>query len=275
MKRIMVGVSGTPGSQPALDWALDYAESMSLEVELVHVVDVGWRSTPLPFAESLLLEAERKLRELATKRSTSTPVTIHAAVLVGDPVHALVEHAADARLLVIGTNGTGSLRDRVFNTRAARIAGHAAVSVVVVPHRESAGTGVVVGVDGSEASAAAVAFAAREADRLGEPLRAVHSWHIPEPWAEGFIATWPGEPDDSDRLLLAESVAGLAETYPDLVVAQEVTSVRASSALYDAAFGARMLVVGSHGHRGLEKIWLGSTSEELLLGMPTVVAVIR
>ncbi len=272
---VMVGVSGPADSHPAIEWALSYARSVHAAVELVHVVDMSWRSAPATFAEEALLAAERQLRDLASQCTARTGVPVHATVLVGHPTELLAEHAANAGMLVLGTRSHEGLGAFLFNTRALRVAGKVSVPTVVVPHAGESGTGVVVGVDGTELSVAPLAFAAREADRSGEPLFVVHSWYAPRPWSDDQFEGWVAEPEDEARRLLAEATAGLAQTYPDLKVHAKVAFGRAASTLYAAAAGARMLVVGSHGRKGFEKAWLGSTSEELILAMPTTVAVIR
>jgi len=273
--RIVVGVGGSAHAHPAIEWALEYAPSVQAEVELVHVVDLNWRTNPAPFAESAVLKAEQELRALATHFSDRTGSTVHATVLVGHEVESLVEHSAGAHLLVIGTHRPKNLGDALFSVIAARVAAKASVSTVVVPHLTTQGRGIVAGVDDSEFSVAPLAFAAREADRRHEPLRVVHSWHAPQPWTDGEIVDWPVAPEEEEQRILAEAVAGIAQTYPDLEVHTEVVFARAVDALYEAAKGARMLVVGSHGRHGFEKAWLGSTSEELVLAAPTTVAVIR
>ncbi len=273
-QRVMVALGETTSVSPALDWALSYAPSVQAEVELVHVVDLSWRSTPERYAEAALLEAEQTLRGIAAKHSAETGQPIHVTVMLGHATSALVEHAATADLLVMGTPGTESFGEYLVNTRALRVASRVSTSTVVVPHGRATGQGIVVGVDGSEFSANAVAFAAREADRLGERLIAVHSWHAPQPWSD-VESAWPAEPEEEERRVLAEAVAGLAGSYPDLTVDTQVAFGRAANVLNDAAEGARMLVVGSHGRQGFAKAWLGSTSEELILAMPTIVAVIR
>lgn len=275
--RIIVGIGGLGdkgATHPAVEWAISYAASIHGEVELVHVVDISWRSTPVPFAEEALLEAEELLRDLARRYAAGGGAPIHSTVLLGDPTQTLAEHAANTRMLVIGTRGTETFGDYLFNTRAVRIAGRSSVSVVVVPRRDDVSHGIVAGVDGSTFSVAPLAFAASEADRLGEPLTVVHSWHAPRPWGDGPIA-WPSEPEEEERRILAEAVAGIANHYPDLDVTTKVIFDRPSQALFDASSGSRMLVVGSHGLHGFDKAWLGSTSADLILAMPTTVAVIR
>ncbi|MGV8896232.1 MAG: universal stress protein [Rhodoglobus sp.] len=272
---VVVGVSGPTLNDPAIEWALSYAQSLNAEVELVHVVDMSWRSTPATFAEAALLAAERELRDIATQCAARTSLPVHATVLVGHPTRLLVEHVANAAMLVLGTRRKENLGQLLFNTRATRVASKAGVSTVVVPNTVVPGKGIVVGVDGSELSAAPLAFAAREADRTSEPLTVIYSWYAPRPWTDGQFDGWPAEPEDEARRILAEATAGLAQTYPDLTVQAEVAFGRAASTLFTASEGATMLVVGSHGRQGLEKAWLGSTSEELILAMPTTVAIIR
>ncbi|MBG6056504.1 nucleotide-binding universal stress UspA family protein [Salinibacterium sp. CAN_S4] len=272
---VMVAVSGPAHQHPAIDWALTYAPSVNAAVELVHVVDMSWRATPASFAEEALLAAERELRALAAHYSTLSGSEVRATVLVGHPTRLLVEHAAAAELIVLGARGHNGYGMRQLNTVAVRVAAQVNVSTVVVPHSAPTGTGIVVGVDGSEFSVAPLAFAAREADRTGEPLIVVHSWRAPRPWSDDTVQGWPAEPEDEERRILSEAVAGIAQSYPDLKVHSEVVFGQATSTLYGASESARMLVVGSHGRHGFARAWLGSTSEELLLAMPTTVAVVR
>ncbi|CAN5287063.1 universal stress protein [soil metagenome] len=273
--RIAVGVSGPATSYPAIDWALAYAGSVQAEVELVHVVDVGGRAAQEPEAEQLLLAAEHELREIAALHSARAGAPVHSTVLLGRPAQQLVEHAAGGQMLVLGTRTADKPGGYVFNPLAVRVAGRADVSTVIVPRLESVGHGIVVGIDGSEYSAAPLAFAAREADRLGEPLAIVHAWNTAVSWGGEGVVDWPSSPEDEDRRIVAEAIAGLKADYPDLAVDTEIIPGWAADVLDEAAHGARMLVVGSHGRHGFEKAWLGSTSEDLIFSMPTTVAVIR
>ncbi len=277
-KRIVVGLSGRPTDEGATRWALGFAKPRRLDVELVHVVDETWGDIPAGFRGSARALAETELaRELAEAARLEPSLAIRSAVLVGSPTSALTEHAEGAELLVIGSHALGRFRDYVFSTRAAQIAARAPGSVVVVPEREgSAGRGVVVGVDGSDVSLAAVRFAAEEADRHNEPLTAVFCWRAPTPWArETSLIDWPMEPDESDRLVLAEAVAGLAGQYPDLELDLRLELGTPPETLAGVAAGARLLVVGSHGRHGLQRFWLGSVSQVIVLTMPCPVAVIR
>jgi nucleotide-binding universal stress UspA family protein len=273
---IVIGVSGSEHGHPALAWGVAYAVDHNLRVELVHVVDDTWGQHASDFTASAIMSAERRILLERDRISSNHPtIAVHSVVLVGPPDRELVEHARNAELLVVGSHSIERFGDSVFSRRASHIAERAACSVVVVPSTTAApGTGVVVGVDGSELSARAIRFAATYADLKGEPLTAVHAWTPPWPW-DVDPGAWPDAPAEEDELLLAEAVTGLGEDFPNLEVIRKLPSARPADALYGASIGARLLVVGSHGRHGLERAWFGSVSAELVLSMPCPIAVIR
>ncbi len=275
MGTIMVGVSGRTAGHPAIGWAIGYAAPRGLAVELVHVVDITWTTLPPDWAETALLEAEEALRaEVERARLIDPAVSVHPRVLIGSPVHQLAEYADSSELLVVGTHPRGDISELIPTSRAARIVAAASCPVAVIRDGLAVGSGIVVGVDGSEASAAAVAFAAAQADWVGEPLTAIYAWSAPEPWGTDQ-SPWPASPSEEDRRVLAEALAGLAQEYPDLHVISEVLTARPLRALYAASLHARMVVVGSHGRHGVVKAVLGSVSEDLVLAAPCPVVVVR
>jgi len=278
MTTITVGISGTTTAHPALAWAVERALSLDAEVQLVHVIDVSWGAPPPEFIETALLEAEQKLHHLETFTAKDNPgLRLRSVVRIGAPVAELVEAADTSDLLVVGSHRAHGKAEHASSHRPARIAAATSCSVVVIPDDEEGPRhGVVVGVDGSQASDAAVAFAAKEADRLQEPLSVIFSWMAPEPWTGTSVAfLWPGEPRDEDRLIVAEAIAGLAEDYPDLVIESDVVLDDPANALLNASSHARMLVVGNRGRHGLAKVMLGSVSEAVVWGQRSPVAVVR
>ena len=65
--------------------------------------------------------------------------------------------------------------------------------------------------------------------------------------------------------MLAESVAGLRDRYPDLAVNQRLDKdTDPAKALVEAAAGARLLVIGSRGRGGFSRLLLGSTAHAVL-----------
>ena len=137
---------------------------------------------------------------------------------------------------------------------------------------------IVVGVDGSEGSRAALRFACDEARLRGAAVYVVHAWWaIPELDQEmaptGEERGTPVE-RDAKRMIEAFCLETLGDPSRGLEVdAVPVQGVAASVALLEAARGAQLLVVGSRGAGGFRKLLLGSVSEQCIhhAGCPVVV----
>jgi nucleotide-binding universal stress UspA family protein len=118
---------------------------------------------------------------------------------------------------------------------------------------------IVVGVDGSEPSKAALAWAIDYATLIGATIDAVISWSYPSTYGVSAIpSNW--SPADDAREALATTVAAVMKekTAPELT--QLVREGNAAQVLLDEAKDAAMLVVGSRGHGGFAGLLLGSVS---------------
>ena len=133
--------------------------------------------------------------------------------------------------------------------------------------------------DGSEVSQKATAYAFREAQARGAALIAVHTWMDMQVQASlaGLSAAqseWADiEKEQSE--LLTENLKEPREEYPEVEVKKLITRDRPVSALTEAAEGAQLLVVGSHGRGGFKGMLLGSTSRALLQSAPCPMMVVR
>ena len=136
---------------------------------------------------------------------------------------------------------------------------------------------IVVGVDGSEGSLAALRFALDEAKVRGAELKAVNAWHVP-PAAYG--AGWaPAGVDYDEFRRLAEDA--LRKTLEDAGASAAGVAVRPvlregqpADALCAEAEGADMLVVGSRGMGGFRGLLVGSVSQQCVHHAPCPVVVI-
>jgi nucleotide-binding universal stress UspA family protein len=118
---------------------------------------------------------------------------------------------------------------------------------------------VVVGVDGSPASIAALRKAAELAGATGSPLRVVAAWMYPSSPNYPYLPDGWSPEDDARRSL----DAAIAAAFPDGEPAgldREVVEKNAASALIDESRSASMVVVGSRGHGGFAGLLLGSVS---------------
>ncbi|MFB7084442.1 universal stress protein [Streptomyces sp. NPDC056296] len=133
---------------------------------------------------------------------------------------------------------------------------------------------ITAGVDGSEESLAALAWAAREADRRGTPLHVVHAWRFQELDAAGT-----GDRDAQERWArdsVAESVRTVTERHPDLTVSTEVREADdAVAVLLAAAADAETLVLGSRGHGAVVGFLLGSVGQQVIAEANRPVVLVR
>lgn len=137
---------------------------------------------------------------------------------------------------------------------------------------------VIVGVDGSHASKAAVRWAADEARRLGVPLRLVHAWMWPLHRVQ--LGASPGGPEGTGLQAQAERVLADATAVARSVSAHtplESTLLTGSAApqLLRCSEGARMLVVGNRGLGGFTGLLVGSVGIAVSAHAACPVAVVR
>ena len=136
---------------------------------------------------------------------------------------------------------------------------------------------IVVGVDGSPASADALAWAVRMARLAGGQVEALSAWEYPSMYGGGFGSgyNFPTEADWAGGRQKALD-ATIAEVLGDEhdVVTTRVVEGHPARVLRDAATGADLLVVGSSGHGGFSGLLLGSVSLHLVAHAPCPVVIV-
>ncbi len=133
---------------------------------------------------------------------------------------------------------------------------------------------LVVGVDGTPGSLAALEWAAGEARRRGDAVLAVRVWQFPVN-ASGFLTDDSIEAMQSDEEEQLElDLFDVLGDNPGVDVYRLVTSGAATKTLFTAAQGADMLVIGSKGHRGLTNVVIGSVSAQVTHYAPCPVVIV-
>jgi nucleotide-binding universal stress UspA family protein len=247
-KRILCGVDGTPASLVAVRQALRLQDENGslLLCAVADLAQAAHAGMAAPHAAELLLhEAEAALagaRALAPSASSK--------LVNGGPVTVLLGQAEAERatLIAVGSHGRGRAAGLLLGTVASRILRDGPCSVLIACEARDAEDWpqtVLVGVDGSAESAAALAVAQAVADRFGGSVRAVASTK-----------------DQLDRYAARAIAAELEEVDGPAV-----------SGLAAAAESDDLVVVGSRGLHGLKA--LGSVSERVAHQARSSVLVVR
>ncbi|WP_126446392.1 TSUP family transporter [Sulfuricystis multivorans] len=255
--RILIAHDGSEYSQGALVTADRLAQALDAELLVVSVAVVNPEyATAVPELRATALEraeaAARAGRERAGAAQRSQLV-----VEAEDPYRGIVEAAEEARadLIAIGRRGKRGLARDLIGDATAKVIGHASCPVLVCPRSADLGSGpLLAATDGSRHGDAAAWYAGKLAQRLGRGLIVVS-------------AVLPDQTDARRR----EAVAAVerAETaFKDALPLLKgiVASGRAHEAILEAMrqHEAALVVIGSHGRTGLERLLLGSVAERVI-----------
>lgn len=133
---------------------------------------------------------------------------------------------------------------------------------------------IVVGVDGSEPSKHALAWAAHEARLRGASLRVVLAWHIPTIVYPPDVDVYASEPQLARERLDSE-IAQVLGPDPEVAVETVVDVGPAAKLILEHATDAAMVVVGWRGHGGFSGLLLGATSSQIAHHAQCPVTIVR
>ncbi len=220
--------------------------------------------------------AAREVVEAATARLATIGVRTSGVVQNGlDAVDAILRVVQDrhADLVVVGSRGLGLVSGLMLGSTARTLAVLSPVPVLVVRDRRSAPRRVLIAVDGSLASRAALLLFARlplSREVTVELLHVLpaHDWSQVAPATDDEILALREsfERDEAERarILLQQSAAALpstatSSTYVERGAVPDTILARA------ATIGADLIVLGSRGLSGPRRPLWGSTAERVMV----------
>jgi nucleotide-binding universal stress UspA family protein len=270
--RIVVGVDGSATARRAVRCAVVLGELTGAEVVAVHAIGLlEERHRPEDVSGAWRQQLARVVEETwaAPLAGARCPTRVEMEDGTADDVLPRVARRERAELLVVGSRGDAD-PDHALGSTSLHVIQTAPLPVLVVPHAAEPDAGaaageewpvhvVVVGVDGSPASDAALAHAVDVAARSGARLRVVE-----------VVA---GEADvDAATARLAEAVAGARDRGLAVDVAVPVGDPASELAAQADEAAAGLVVVGTRGRSGPDDL-LGSVARSVVHRMrrPTLV----
>ncbi|MBN9098697.1 MULTISPECIES: universal stress protein [unclassified Pseudonocardia] len=276
-RSVLVGVDGSAAAARAALWATDEAVTTGRPLRLAVCVrpsmpELAGLALPPGTIDGAHLRATASgllQSAVARCRVLAPGIDVQGELVSGRPVEMLDRLAQGAASLVLGASGQSGVATVLLGSSAAELARRVTAPLVVVRDLGAAGPDgpVVVGVDGSAVTGHVVRFAADHAAARGRELVAVHAWSdLPLDALAGTGA--PGidrvrARRDADALL-ESYLATARDRHPDLAVRRIVCLDRPARALFGAAAGASLLVVGRHGRAGDTVGPLGSVGHAVL-----------
>ncbi|MBM9617554.1 universal stress protein [Streptomyces zhihengii] len=265
---ILVGIDPRDISVPVLAWAADEAERRNAPLRLVVSVPPLHDTQHVDTGPQHMTLASRGTAALAqaaeTVRALHPDLTVATGLLDGMPAPMLCRQAAaSGQLVVLGSRRLSRPEEWLSaSSVAVPVSAQADCPVVVVrePEHTAPDPGrLVVGVDGSPSSRAAAGFAFAEARLRKASVHALWVWRPPLVALHGEDAAV-----EKRRTLLATTLAGLPDAYPDVDLVQEVRRGHPVEELGEAARDALAVVVGRRGQGGYSGMRLGSVVHGLL-----------
>ncbi len=276
--RVLLATDGSASALVARDLVRSLAWPEGTTIRVIEVlrppvlVDIAPLETDLKRMRAL----SGSVGEIAEPLRRDGLTVEHELLEAGSVPEAVVEDAArfGADLVVVGNRGHGPIASMLLGSVAAAVTDHAPCPVLV--SRRSVCAGVVFAEDGSSGAAEARRLLACWAPFRGLPVRVVSVAHVRVPFLSGIAPSLVEEARRLHEEMVTEARSAYgrlaAQSAGDLRVAglaaeSEVRSGDPAAEILAAAreTGADLIVMGSRGQSGMQRLLLGSVARNVLL----------
>lgn len=282
IRKVLIPTDFSECAESALPYAIHLASECKAELHTLHAVVVYGGASLL--GEEKALEALEKIEMTPARRVFSA---VHQGVSAADVI---LDYATnnDIDLIVLGSHGHRGVRRFLLGSVAEEVIRLASCPVLSVLHQENVDPSsgvefstIVVPTDFSRYSDVALRYAGEIAKRRGAKIHLIHvieellypDFYLPVSGAS--IHTPEMRQEARERLSecieakLPKALAADAQLH----VAIGRTSEEIAN--YAAEVRADLLVIASHGLRGLERILLGSVAEQVIRAAPCSVLTVK
>ncbi len=284
-KRILMPLDGSPCSEQALGWGLEFARALDAEVAFLYVLENPLSSTYLPGGALYATELMQDLHEAGTAILENAKVRAEAAGVAcdafirgaGRPAEAILAAESAYHLTLMGTHSRRGL-DRLFLGSVTEAVLRRSDKPHLILHCHEENTAVhspnlehfLFPIDGSVCSEYATEAGLNLAAALGAGVTFLYA--LETPFAIYTIPEMTSYQTDirEDLKKAAQTSLGKAQRRAaELGVEADVRLIetpntRAEEAILTAEKAFDLTVMGTHGRRGLGRALLGSVTEGVL-----------
>jgi nucleotide-binding universal stress UspA family protein len=293
--KVLIAVDSSPSSERVVEEAAARPWPAGTTFSVVHVVDVQ-RFARLP---ALIEDAKREGTRTVNAAVEKLCRAGHAAsseVIVGFPRRAICDYAKEshAELLMVGSHGHDAIGRFIIGSVAQAILRIAPCSVEIVrpgtngPHSAHP-LKILLATDGSDCSVGAIHSIAKRPWPEGSVVKIVSVEELlvfeSQMAASSLAAPYPASLIEELAQAAHDRSSSAVQTAKEILFRAGLKAVSDSSApigeprgvILDTAdsWQADMIVLGSHGRRGMDRLLLGSVSEAVAVHAHCSVEVIR
>lgn len=279
-KNFLIATDGSAGSEKAVRVGLELAARVGAKAEIINVLEHGEEPADpgLRTRLTMLRDIDRHHGKLALEQATALAQKLGVACKTlqptGLPEQVIVQKAPNFDLVVLGTHGRSGLRRWIMGSVAEAVLSRSPSPVMVVHEayeppvlqpEAALYKHLLVAIDGSLCSQQATNYGLRLAQALGAEvtfLSVVSA--LTRPQGAGLPLSQALSLVEEDAQTQAEALLEQAQTQAQqagvnaqvkLMQGRPVETIVQQALLHD------LLVMGTHGRTGLDKLMMGSVAE--------------
>ncbi len=286
LEKLLLPTDGSEFSEGAIREAIKLAKIYSSKLFAISVIETNPEYESI--APQLVEKTEKEARlhlEAVKDRASKEGVDCKTIARQGEtPYKYIVEEAAknQVNMIIMGRRGRTGLRRLMMGSVTAKVIGHAPCNVLVVPRAARPEyKNILVATDGSHHSNAAASVAIGIAKRCNARLIAVSVVPYESISPLGIVHSemqWGLVTEESRKAAEnnLKSVKEISEK-EGVKIEELILEGRPYEAIVNAAKEKRadLIVVGSHGRTGLDRLLMGSVTERVIGHAECAVLVVK
>jgi len=281
--QIVVGYDSSPSSLEAVAWAASEARARKARLMIIACYEIpigvsaggAWLTADvLSSIEDGTAASARTVK--ASVESHDPELDVEVDVCRGPVRESLISNLAPSDLLVVGTSSHEGASGFWLGSTSRWVTRHSPCPVAVVRGAASRGRPdrIVVGIDGSAESIAALMWAADEADLHGVDLVVVHGWNYPYVGVE-TRAEQVRDLTRIDAATVLDRAVEVARERCGVSVKDLLVEAAPATALLASVRDGDILVLGAEGHGAMVAGLVGSTVNSVVEQSAVPVIVVR